>query len=123
MIKYSSLRGKWEDDLIFSFQNLDKPTTAKGKVISMQIWEEGLVSELTVFVYCMINGNSSYSMHIHSGILSLLGFLPYVGFCVSSEVVKESGLSFFTNKTKGTRTAMLCACRYLYNEKLVVHYS
>ena len=44
MIRYSAVRGKWDDDLIFSFQNLDKPTTFKGNVITMDIWEEGLVS-------------------------------------------------------------------------------
>ena len=44
MIRYSALRGKWDDDLIFSFQKLDKPTSFKDNVISMDIWEEGLVS-------------------------------------------------------------------------------
>ena len=44
MIRYSSLRGKWDDDLIFSFQNLDKPTKYKDSVVSMDIWEEGIVS-------------------------------------------------------------------------------
>ena len=44
MIKYSALRGRWDDDLIFNFQNLDKPTSFKDNVISMDIWEEGIVS-------------------------------------------------------------------------------
>ena len=43
MIKYSALRG-WDDDLIFSFQNLDKPTSFKDNVIYMDMWEEGIVS-------------------------------------------------------------------------------
>ena len=44
MIRYSAVRGKWDDDLIFSFQKLDKPTTFKGSIITMDIWEEGIVS-------------------------------------------------------------------------------
>lgn len=44
LIKYSSLRDKWEDELIFGFENLDEPTSVKENVITMNIWEEGIVS-------------------------------------------------------------------------------
>lgn len=51
MIRYSSLRGKWEDDLSYDFKNLDKPTSFKGNVIFMDIWEEGIVSERRIVYY------------------------------------------------------------------------
>ena len=51
MIKYSALRGRWDDDLIFSFQNLDKPTSFKDNVITMDIWEEGIVSLYEYYYY------------------------------------------------------------------------
>ena len=44
MIRYSTLRGKWDDDLSFNFQDLDKPTSALNNVLSMDIWDEGIVS-------------------------------------------------------------------------------
>ena len=42
-MRYSTICGKWDDDLIFSFKNLDKPTTFQDNVITMDIWEEGIV--------------------------------------------------------------------------------
>lgn len=49
LIRYSTLRGKWEDDLIFSFQSLHKPTSYKNNVIFMEIWEEGIVSKISAW--------------------------------------------------------------------------
>ena len=56
MIRYSALRGKWDDDLIFSFQKLDKPTSFKDNVISMDVWEEGLVSCQENYFSSLIKG-------------------------------------------------------------------
>ena len=71
MIRYSSLRSRWDDDLIFSFQNLDKPTSFKDNVANHHgnLGGRNLIIE---FKSCTLHDGALLIMTLYNNIIILV---------------------------------------------------